>query len=165
VILLDTNACIAIINGAPASVPKRLRRADPRRTQSRVSAISVFELPFGVARSARLAANTQALDVFLRSLAVLEFDEEDARIAGGVRAELERLGQPIGPYDYFIAAQALRHGLTLVTANEGEFSRVQGPSVGKLGALRQRKYSAFYFKQRSGNASVPRGSYRLRRDR
>jgi tRNA(fMet)-specific endonuclease VapC len=72
------------------------------------------------------SANAEALDVFLRSVAVVAFDEEDASIAGSIRAELERVGKPIGPYDYLIAAQALRHGLIFVTANEREFSRVPG---------------------------------------
>jgi tRNA(fMet)-specific endonuclease VapC len=124
VILLDTNVCIAVMNRRPASVLQRLSVADPHRSLSRVSAISVFELRFGVAKSARTEANAEALEVFLRSIGVLFFDEEDAKIAGNIRADLERNGRPIGPYDYLIAAQAIRHNLTLITANEKEFSRV-----------------------------------------
>ena len=41
-------------------------------------------------------------------------------------AALETAGMPIGPYDLLIAAQALRSGATLVTANVAEFSRVHG---------------------------------------
>ena len=37
---------------------------------------------------------------------------------------LERVGRPIGPYDYLIAAQSIRHDLTLITANEKEFDKV-----------------------------------------
>jgi tRNA(fMet)-specific endonuclease VapC len=124
VILLDTNVCIAVMNRRPASVLQRLNAADPHRSLSRVSTISVFELRFGVAKSARTEANAEALEVFLRSIGVLSFDDEDARIAGNIRADLERNGRPIGPYDYLIAAQAIRHNLTLITANEKEFSRV-----------------------------------------
>jgi tRNA(fMet)-specific endonuclease VapC len=65
-------------------------------------------------------------DVFLTSLNVLPFESEDARIAGEVRIKLERAGTPIGPYDLLIAAQAIRHGLQLITANVREFSRVEG---------------------------------------
>jgi tRNA(fMet)-specific endonuclease VapC len=107
-------------------VLQRLRAADPRRSLSRVSTISIFELRFGVAKSARIEANAEALEIFLRSIAVLSFDEEDARIAGNIRAELERNGRPIGPYDYLIAAQAIRHNCALITANAKEFSRVAG---------------------------------------
>lgn len=70
--------------------------------------------------------NAEALEAFLGSVAILSFDDEDARFAGNIRAELERAGKPIGPYDYLIAAQALRHDFTLVSANEKEFSRVPG---------------------------------------
>ena len=44
--------------------------------------------------------------------------------AGDLRAALEEAGIPIGPYDLLIAAQALRTGSTLVTANVSEFARV-----------------------------------------
>jgi tRNA(fMet)-specific endonuclease VapC len=53
-------------------------------------------------------------------------DNEDARAAGFVRATLEVSGKLIGAYDLLIAGQALARGLTLVTANVSEFSRVQG---------------------------------------
>ncbi len=88
--------------------------------------ISIFELRFGIAKSDRVAANAQALELFLAPVDILPFEQEDAKIAGNIRAELERVGRPIGPYDYLIAAQAIRHELTLISANEREFSRVAG---------------------------------------
>ena len=54
------------------------------------------------------------------------FDEDDAREAGQVRAELETAGRPIGAYDVLIAGQARRRGATVVTSNANEFSRVKG---------------------------------------
>jgi tRNA(fMet)-specific endonuclease VapC len=48
---------------------------------------------------------------------------------GGIRAELESAGKPIGPNDLFIAAHAYALGATLVTANIGEFSRVRALKV------------------------------------
>ncbi|PYU09346.1 MAG: VapC toxin family PIN domain ribonuclease, partial [Acidobacteria bacterium] len=56
----------------------------------------------------------------------LPFEEEDARTAGKIRAAMEAVGKPIGAYDLLIAGQALRHKLTLVTANAKEFGRVKG---------------------------------------
>ena len=50
----------------------------------------------------------------------------DARSAGRVRAAWEAAGKPIGAYDLLIAGQALRHRVTLVTANAKEFGRVKG---------------------------------------
>lgn len=75
----------------------------------------------------RRRENTERLRVFLSgSIAVLPFDDEDAVIAGDLRAALEADGRPIGPYELLIAAQALRTGSVLVTANVDEFARVQG---------------------------------------
>jgi tRNA(fMet)-specific endonuclease VapC len=54
------------------------------------------------------------------------FDDEDAREAGRVRAELELAGKPIGAYDVLIAGQARRRAATLVTSNVTEFTRVVG---------------------------------------
>jgi len=55
-----------------------------------------------------------------------QFDDEDAKSAGRIRAALEKSGTTIGPYDLLIAGQALARGLTVVTANASEFARVQG---------------------------------------
>jgi tRNA(fMet)-specific endonuclease VapC len=126
VILLDTNVCIAVLNRRPASVLERLQTADPHRNLSKVSVVSVFELRFGAEKSERRQANSEALDAFLRSIEILAFDARDAAIAASIRAGLEATGRPIGPYDYLIAGQAIRHGLTLITANQKEFRRVQG---------------------------------------
>ena len=56
----------------------------------------------------------------------MRFDEEDARAAGTIRAQIEAAGRPIGAYDLLIAGQAVRHKATLVTANAKEFARVKG---------------------------------------
>jgi tRNA(fMet)-specific endonuclease VapC len=55
---------------------------------------------------------------------VLDFDREDARKAGEIRASLANAGTPVGPYDVLIAGQAVARGLTLVTNNTREFQRV-----------------------------------------
>lgn len=125
-ILLDTNACIAALNGRPHVVGERVAAALVHRRRVSVSTIGLFELWYGVGKSVHIQRNVHALEVFLDPLHVLLFEADDARIAGDIRAQLERNGSPIGPYDYLIAAQALRHDLTLVTANQREFSRVKG---------------------------------------
>lgn len=125
-ILLDTNVCIAVMNDRPAAIRGRLDQAVARRGRAAISTISIFELRFGIAKSTRIVSNTARLDVLLLSLNIVAFDDEDAKIARDIRADLERRGRSIGPYDYLIAAQAIRHGLTLITANEKEFSRVSG---------------------------------------
>ena len=125
-ILLDTNACIAALNGRPRLVGERIGAAIVERREVAVSTIGLFELWCGIAKSTHIDRNIRTLETFLDPLKVLAFDSDDGRIAGDIRATLERGGRPIGPYDYLIAAQALRRNLTLVTANEKEFSRVGG---------------------------------------
>jgi tRNA(fMet)-specific endonuclease VapC len=125
--LLDTNAVIALIKNQPAGVRLRLRRTLSRGGSIAVSSIVMYELWYGVARSQRRRENAERLRIFLSGgIAVLPFDEEDAVTAGDLRAVLETAGAPIGPYDMLIAAQALRSGSTLVTANASEFARVRG---------------------------------------
>jgi tRNA(fMet)-specific endonuclease VapC len=125
--LLDTNACIALINGSEINVRRRFKRAVARESVILLSSIVVFELWYGVAKSQRKDSNTQRLETFLGGpLEWALFDEDDARAAGTVRAELEAAGRPVGAYDVLLAGQARRRSATLVTSNTKEFARVQG---------------------------------------
>jgi tRNA(fMet)-specific endonuclease VapC len=125
--LLDTNACLALINGTEAALRRKLRRAVAKDSAMLLSSIVVFELWCGVAKSQRKESNTRGLEAFFGGpLEWTQFDEEDAREAGSVRAELESVGKPIGAYDVLLAGQACRRGATLVTSNEKEFGRVRG---------------------------------------
>ena len=125
--LLDTNACIALINGTEINVRRRFKRAVARESVILLSSIVAFELWYGAAKSQRKDSNTQRLETFLGGpLEWALFDEDDARAAGTVRAELETVGRPIGAYDVLLAGQARRRGATLVTSNTKEFARVQG---------------------------------------
>ena len=127
--LLDTNACIALINGKPASVRSRFQKALAADVKVSVSSVVVFELWYGVAKSARPETNAQLVETFFAGpVNLLAFEDEDAKVAGQVRASLEAAGKPIGAYGLLIAGQALRHELTLVTANVREFSRIKGLS-------------------------------------
>ncbi|MGA1989337.1 MAG: type II toxin-antitoxin system VapC family toxin [Candidatus Sulfotelmatobacter sp.] len=125
--LLDANACIALINEEPAAVRGRMQKATAAGGRVLVSSIAVFELWYGVGKSTKQEFNRKRLEKFLAGpVLVLPFEDADARVAGSVRAALEAIGKPIGAYDLLIAGQALRHQLTLVTANVSEFSRVKG---------------------------------------
>ncbi len=125
--LLDTNACIALINGSETNVRRRFQRAVARESVILLSSIVAFELWYGVAKSQRKESNAVRLDVFFAGpLEWTLFDEDDARAAGTVRAELESVGTPIGAYDVLLAGQARQRGATLVTSNAKEFARVAG---------------------------------------
>ena len=124
--LLDTNACIALINGHPPTVRARLQKA-AASAHVLVSSIASFELWYGVSKSTRQDFNRKRLEAFLSGpILILPFEDADSRAAGAIRAALESAGKPIGAYDLLMAGQALRHQLTLVTSNVSEFSRVKG---------------------------------------
>jgi len=125
--LLDTNACIALINGKSPVLRTRFNKVLAEEAKVMVPSAVAFELWYGVAKSGRPEANALLVEAFLSGpVSLLPFEPEDAQVAGQVRAALEKVGKPIGAYDLLIAAQALRHELTLITANVREFGRVKG---------------------------------------
>jgi tRNA(fMet)-specific endonuclease VapC len=83
------------------------------------------ELRFGAARkgSGRLTAQLEAI---LEVLPILPLEPGVDHHYGEIRAALERAGRPIGANDLLIAAHARAAGLTLVSRNAGEFSRIPG---------------------------------------
>jgi tRNA(fMet)-specific endonuclease VapC len=90
----------------------------------------LFALRYGAAKSQNPQRNHERIDVFLTAVTeVVDFDDADADEAGEIRAFLEKIGAPIGPYDLLIAAQARRREAILVTANRREFERVPGLMV------------------------------------
>lgn len=121
--LLDTNICIYIINKRPAGVVDKIKKFSPSRIK--LSSISVGELEYGVSRSKNRAQNRMALIDFVSGFDILPFNDGDAEVYGLLRADLERRGKIIGPYDMQIAAQAISNDLILVTNNTGEFQRVK----------------------------------------
>jgi tRNA(fMet)-specific endonuclease VapC len=125
--LLDTNVCIALINGSSTNVRGRSEQAVRRGAILATSSIVAHELWYGVAKSGRIAQNANRISAFLaRAVAVLDYSAQDAQAAGEIRAELERQGKRIGEYDTLIAGQAFARNLVLVTANTSEFQRVEG---------------------------------------
>jgi tRNA(fMet)-specific endonuclease VapC len=125
-ICLDTNVVIAYFGGKPRHLVERLER-EMLDGAFGLPVVALFELRYGIAKSARRQENAQRLAAFLLlPLTVLSFEPEDADEAGDIRAALERAGTPIGPYDLLIAAQARRRSALLVTANTSEFARVPG---------------------------------------
>ena len=118
--LLDTNACISLLNDTSRLLHRNVRRHAP--SEIGIPAIVAYELYYGAFKSRQTDRNVALLDRM--SFEVLPFDAGDARVAGAIRSELEAAGRPIGPYDLLIAAQARARQLTLITANSREFARV-----------------------------------------
>lgn len=127
--LLDTDTCIFLINRRHGW-EEALRRLDGLEYGDvLLSSVTLAELRFGVAKSARGEVNRQRLERFLVRFEAADFTSEDASAYGPIRARLETRGTPIGPLDTLIAAQAVRLGAVLVTNNVREFGRVEGLAV------------------------------------
>jgi tRNA(fMet)-specific endonuclease VapC len=121
--LLDTNTCIAAMRNH-ASVLARLQSLTPG--DCAVSTITSYELFTGVAKCANPKQERGKVELLLNTITEIPFEADAAREAAKVRADLESRGATIGPYDLLLAGQALATGLTLVTHNTPEFSRVFG---------------------------------------
>jgi len=120
--LLDTNICIYIIKQKPEKVFRKFRSYHVG--QIGISSVSYSELFYGASKSQRAVQNETALEQFTAPLEILPFTEETAATYGKIRANLEKQGKSIGPLDMLIASHAVHLGLTLVTNNIKEFSKV-----------------------------------------
>ena len=125
--MLDTNIVAFAKNNRPEVVLERMRRFDPGDLC--VSAITLAELEYGVFNSSNPERNQLALTLFLANIDVIPFDDAAAVEYGRIRADLRRKGTPIGANDLLIAAHAKSLGMTLVTNNTREFSRVEGLAI------------------------------------
>ena len=125
--LLDTNICIYLIKKKPVTIINRFN--EHSIGDIGVSSITVAELFFGVQKSQHRKQNQAALMQFMSPLEIAEFNTDAAFKYGQIRAELESKGTPIGSLDTLIAGHALSLGVTLVTNNEREFSRVSGLNI------------------------------------
>ncbi len=121
--MLDTNLCIRVLRDRPAGLRERF---NAEAASLCISSVTLAELFHGAEKSAHPTETRQRVEDFTARLEVLPFEAEAAAHYGDIRADLERKGQVIGPYDLMIAAHARSRGLVVVTGNPGEFSRVAG---------------------------------------
>lgn len=124
--LYDSDYCISFMRGkvglSPGSAAQTLGAI-------KISVITLFELWTGVHKCSQPAKELQKLNHFLIGTTTMAMDAADARRAAKIRAHLESNGQVIGPYDLLIAAQALEHGMMVVTRNVREFARMPGLKI------------------------------------
>ena len=123
--LLDANTVIALLENRSANLARHVRRH--MASDIAISAIVLHELFFGAFKSPATTENIPRVDAL--RFEVLQFDKEDARQAGEVRALLAATGSPIGPYDILIAGQAISRNRVVVTRNTREFARVPGLQI------------------------------------
>ena len=124
--MLDTNVVSALVRRPGGDLARRVG-ALPAGSFA-VSVVVAGELRYGVRRrgSERLARQVEAV---LSAMDVLAPAEPVDRHYGEIRNALERIGQPIGQNDLWIAAHARALAATLVTGNVREFGRVPGLAV------------------------------------
>ncbi|MBI4491778.1 MAG: PIN domain-containing protein [Chloroflexi bacterium] len=119
--LLDTDTCVFWLRGQTPVRDRLVREGSPTVA---ISIITLAELRYGAACSARPEANHQAIDAFLSGIALLGIDPATARAFADIKAGLRAEGRLIEDFDLVIAATATVHGLTLVTNNVEHFGRV-----------------------------------------
>ena len=125
--LLDTDVFSLMVKGQDAAINTRLQSLT--KGEAVLSVITAGEFYYGVAHAPVSALRDQRAQRLLDFFGLLPLDGEVATRYGTVRAELRRAGTPIGPNDLWLAAQALAHGLVMVTRNAREFQRVKGLKV------------------------------------
>jgi len=121
--LLDTNIFIAAMKGEPAV---RAKLESIALSDLLISPIVLGELQLGAEKSHYRDKNVARLKSLVEDIELAPLDAAVSAHYAEIRAQLERNGTPIGANDYWIAAQSLALGATLVTDNSGEFNRVTG---------------------------------------
>ncbi len=121
--LLDTNIISDLVKNPQGLVAEEML-ASGKEKQCCTSIIVACELRYGVVKkqSPRLTYNVEQI---LNSLPILPLEEKVDNVYAKLRVNLERRGCPIGHHDLLIAAHALSLSLTVVTANEREFTQIE----------------------------------------
>lgn len=124
--MLDTNIISDLIRNPRGKAAQRIARVGDENICT--SIVVAAELRYGCAKrgSERLL---KAVEDVLEEIDVLPLDVPTDALYGGIRSELEAVGQSIGGNDLLIAAHARATGSTMVTANVAEFSRIRGLAV------------------------------------
>ncbi len=123
--LLDTNIISHLVRAQPEVVRRTV--AVPMAAIC-MSSITEGELLYGLAKRHEAAKLHRIVEEILQRVEVLPWDRDAARHYGVLRARLERSGTILAPLDLLIAAQALAHGMVLVT-NDQVFERVSGLAI------------------------------------
>ena len=119
--LLDTNTIIYFFKDI-GNVAASILAQSPQDIA--IPVISLYELEVGIAKSTSPAKRKKQLNTFASQVNIFQFGPKEARVAAGIRAELEKRGTPIGPYDILIAGTAVSTNSILITNNKKEFARV-----------------------------------------
>jgi tRNA(fMet)-specific endonuclease VapC len=92
--VLDTNTLIYFFRGQ-GHVAERLLETPV--SEVAISAVTLFELRVGIAKSSSPQQRQRQLDELLSVIELIPFADAESRQAAEIRATLERRGTPIGP--------------------------------------------------------------------
>ena len=90
-----------------------------------LSAVTLAELRYGAACSARPDTNHQVIDDFISGVLILGLDDEIAYAFGELKSQLRQRGALIDDFDLLIAATAHRYEMTVITHNRDHFARIR----------------------------------------
>jgi len=121
--VLDTNTLVYFFKGI-GSVSSFLLKTPPSGIG--IPTVVLYELEVGIAKSASPEKRTSQLAALTSIVNILPFGIDEVRCSAAIRANLEKNGTPIGPYDVLIAGTALSNKGILVTHNTKEFERIEG---------------------------------------
>jgi tRNA(fMet)-specific endonuclease VapC len=100
---LDSNVVIELVRSRRSPVREHFFNALQERHQLMASLIVLHELRFGCERSQDLQKELANVQTVLFWTQIEALDETDVVMAAKLRADLQRQGRPIGPYDLLIA--------------------------------------------------------------
>ena len=122
--LLDTCVISDFVKGHPLTL-KRLKVEAPKDIA--ISSVTLMEINFGLALNPARAKKIRPIITDLtESITILPYENNDAKTTALIRAQLQKQGKTIGPYDIMIAGTALSRQLMMVTSNTKEFNRITG---------------------------------------
>ena len=121
--VLDTNTLIYFFKGT-GNVSKFLLKTPPNSIG--IPTVVLYELEVGIAKSVSSEKRIRQLSALTSIVNILPFGIDEVRCAAVIRANLEKIGAPIGPYDVLIAGTVLSNKGILVTHNTKEFERIEG---------------------------------------
>lgn len=107
---------------------KKVDQLDAAGRQA-TTTVNAFELFYGAHKSSQAEENVRQTRRLLSRLLVLPLAVSTAERAGNIFAALEKKGRALDFRDAMIAGIALENGLTIVTRNKTDFSRVSGLSI------------------------------------
>jgi len=104
----------------------KIRELEGRGLRIAMTAVTRFELAFGIVGSLEPARERERVLRAVESYPTYPLDGPSADRAGAVHGTLRARGTGIGPVDALIAGIALENGEPLLTRNLADFRRIEG---------------------------------------